>query len=186
MLNMILSIQHLLNPLHVYCRLVDSGLNKRFSFSICRYYEILIYSWLVWFTIVVVRICKLTHGRIIMKIFLLLLCAVILVFGVAGIAKAIPTEFTDVWHPTASEPATMLLLGFGLIGLAASGRSLTSKPLPFGTNQMKAIPQDNGGRRFRLERREFSYSIYSPERRSDKDRRSGRDRRKSKRTVYAC
>ena len=157
-------------------------MNKRFSLSICRYYEILIYSWLVSFTLVAVRICKPTHGRIIMKMLLLLLCAVILVFGVAGIAKAIPTEFRGVWYPTASEPATILLLGFGLIGLAASGRSLVNKPLPFGTNQMKAIPQDNGGRRFRFERREFSYTLYSPERRSGKDRRSGRDRRKSKRT----
>ena len=113
-----LGIQHRFNPLHVHCRMVGRGLNKRSSLSICRYYEILIYSWLVWFTLVVVRICKLTHGRIIIKMFLLLLCAVTLVLGVAGIAKAIPVEFTDVWYPTASEPATMLLLGSGLIGLA--------------------------------------------------------------------
>jgi len=113
-----LSIQHRLNPLHVYCRLVDNGLNKRFSLSICRYYEILIYSWLVCFTLVVVRIYKVRHGRIIMKMLLLVLCAVTLVFGVARIAMAIPIEYTDVWYPTGSEPATMLLLGFGLIGLA--------------------------------------------------------------------
>ena len=113
-----LSIQHRLNPLHVHCRLAERGLNKSFSLSICRYYEILIYSWLVWFTMVCVRICMLSHGRIIMKMLLLMLCAVTLVLGVAGIAKAIPIEFTDVWYPTVSEPATMLLLGFGLIGLA--------------------------------------------------------------------
>ena len=54
-----------------------------------------------------------------MKILLLLLCAVALVLGVAGIARAIPLELTDVWYPTASEPATILkLLGLGLIGLA--------------------------------------------------------------------
>ena len=118
MLNMMLNIQHRFNPLHVHCRLVDSGLNKRFSLAICRYYEIVIYSWLAWFTLFMVRICKLTHGRITRKMLLFLLCAVTLVFGVAGIAKAIPIEFTDVWYPTASEPTTMLLLGFGLIGLA--------------------------------------------------------------------
>ncbi|MCK4486563.1 MAG: PEP-CTERM sorting domain-containing protein [Desulfobacterales bacterium] len=93
-------------------------MNKRSSLSIRRYYEILIYSWFAWFTIVVVQICKLTQGRIIVKMLLLFLCAVTLVFGVAEIAKAIPVEFTDVWYPTASEPGTMLLLGSGLIGLA--------------------------------------------------------------------
>ena len=113
-----LNIQHRFNPLHVHCRLVERGLNKRFSLSICRYYEILIYSWLVWFTIVAVRICKPTHGRIRIKMLLLLLFAVTLFFGVAGIAMAIPIEFTDVWYPTASEPTTVLLLGSSLIGLS--------------------------------------------------------------------
>ena len=36
---------------------------------------------------------------------------------------------------------------------------------------------DNGGRRIGMERRDFSYSSYFPERRID-DRRSGHDRRK--------
>lgn len=39
-------------------------------------------------------------------------------FGMAGVARTIPIEFTHVWYPTASKPAAMLLLGFGLIGLA--------------------------------------------------------------------
>ena len=59
MLERILNIQHRFNPLHVHCRLVERGLNKKFSLSICRYYEILIYTWLVWFTVVGVQICKL-------------------------------------------------------------------------------------------------------------------------------
>ncbi len=118
MVKMMLNIQHRFNPLHVHCRLVERGLKKKSSLSICRYYEILIYSWLAWLTIVAVRICKLTHGRIIMIMLLTSLCAVTLVLGVAGIAKAIPIEFTYVWYPTASEPATMLLLGSGLIGLS--------------------------------------------------------------------
>ena len=54
----ILQIQHRLNPLHVYCRLVERGLNKRLSVSICRSYEICIYSWLSWLTVVTVQICK--------------------------------------------------------------------------------------------------------------------------------
>jgi hypothetical protein len=37
---------------------------------------------------------------------------------------------------------------------------------------------DNGGRRFVIERRKFSYTNYFPERRSGKDRRNGADRRK--------
>jgi len=118
MLNIMLSIQHRFNPLHVYCRLVERGLNKKSCLSICKYYEILIYSWLVWFTIVTVRICKPTHGRIRIKMLLLLLFAVTLFFGVTGIAMAIPIEFTHVWYPTASEPAIMLLLGSSLIGIA--------------------------------------------------------------------
>jgi hypothetical protein len=38
--------------------------------------------------------------------------------------------------------------------------------------------RDNGGRRSGLDRRQFSYSGYLPERRSGKDRRYGPDRRK--------
>jgi len=118
-----------------------------------------------------------------MKLLLLLLCGVTLILGLAGIAKAIPVDFTDVRHPTVSEPATMLLLGFGLIWLAGFGREISSRPLPFDGNRVKAIAKDNGGRRFRFDRREFSYTVYSPERRSGKDRRSGMDRRKTKRTL---
>jgi hypothetical protein len=59
MLKVMLNLQHRFNPLHVHCRLVERGLNKRFSLSICRYYEVLIYSWLAWFTVVGVQICRL-------------------------------------------------------------------------------------------------------------------------------
>jgi hypothetical protein len=41
-----LAIQHRLNPLHVYCRFLDRGLSKKVSASICKSYEILIYSWI--------------------------------------------------------------------------------------------------------------------------------------------
>ena len=113
---MMLNIQHRFNPLHVHCRLVERGLNRKSSLSICRCYEILIYSSLAWFTAVVER--SFAHGRILLKMLLAWLCAVTLVLGVAGIAKAIPIEFTALWYSTASEPATMLLLGSGLIGLS--------------------------------------------------------------------
>jgi len=41
-----LTIQHRLNPLHVYCRLLDRGLSKHFSAYLCRYYETLVFIWL--------------------------------------------------------------------------------------------------------------------------------------------
>ena len=37
--------------------------------------------------------------------------------------------------------------------------------------------KDNGNRRFGIDRREFSYTAYLPERRSDKDRRGVSDHR---------
>jgi len=47
---------------------------------------------------------------------------------------------------------------------------------------MRQILPDNGGRRLGIERREFIYDAYIPERRSGKDRRSGLDRRLQPRT----
>ena len=40
-----LSIQHRLNPLHLYCRFLDRGLSKRLSVSLCKSYEVLIFIW---------------------------------------------------------------------------------------------------------------------------------------------
>ena len=40
---------------------------------------------------------------------------------------------------------------------------------------------DNGGRRTGTERRNYSYSLYIPDRRNEKDRRGGKDRRKKSR-----
>jgi len=48
---MMLSIQHHLNPLHIYCRLVKMGVNKGLSKSVCWYYELLIYGWLASLTV---------------------------------------------------------------------------------------------------------------------------------------
>ena len=58
MLNKMLNIQHRFNPLHVHCRLVERGVNEGLSVSICKWYAILIYRWLAWFTIIAVRIYK--------------------------------------------------------------------------------------------------------------------------------
>ena len=45
----------------------------------------------------------------------------------------------------------------------------------------KMIALDNGGRRSSGDRRNYSYTLHIPERRSGKDRRSGEDRRKTPR-----
>ncbi len=45
----------------------------------------------------------------------------------------------------------------------------------------KVISIDNGGRRSGGDRRNYSYTLHIPERRSGKDRRSGEDRRKTPR-----
>ena len=42
---------------------------------------------------------------------------------------------------------------------------------------MALFIKDNGGRRLGIDRRQFSYNLHIPERRSGKDRRSGHDRR---------
>ena len=47
----------------------------------------------------------------------------------------------------------------------------------FGYIKMIPIANDNGGRRFGFERRQFSYFLHIPERRSGIDRRTGIDRR---------
>jgi len=49
-----LAVQHRLNPLHVYCRFLDRGVNKRLSASICKFYEILIFFWISLFIKIVI------------------------------------------------------------------------------------------------------------------------------------
>jgi len=47
------------------------------------------------------------------------------------------------------------------------------------------IKSDNMSRRLGIERRQFSYTVYIPERRSGKDRRSGSDRKlKAENKLY--
>jgi hypothetical protein len=59
MVKRLLDVQHRFNPLHVHCRLVENGLNRGLSISICRCYEILVYSWLARFSVVGVQVCRL-------------------------------------------------------------------------------------------------------------------------------
>ncbi|MFO7985837.1 MAG: hypothetical protein R6U38_08215 [Desulfatiglandaceae bacterium] len=51
MRKLICGFQHIFNPLHVYCRLLDTGLNRSVSAQVCHYYEICIFR----------RIARLSH-----------------------------------------------------------------------------------------------------------------------------
>ena len=44
----LLAIQHRMNPLHVYCRLLERGFGRRISTSLGKSYEALIFIWLSW------------------------------------------------------------------------------------------------------------------------------------------
>ncbi|RLC31123.1 MAG: hypothetical protein DRH37_03755 [Deltaproteobacteria bacterium] len=45
MVEKLLNIQHRLNPLHIYCRFMDCGINRKLSAAICRSYEMIIFHW---------------------------------------------------------------------------------------------------------------------------------------------
>ena len=53
-----LNIQHRFNPLHVHCRMVENGFGKKITTSFCKWYGILVYSWLVRLTIMAVWISR--------------------------------------------------------------------------------------------------------------------------------
>ncbi len=46
MVERLLSIQHRLNPLHVYCRLLDKGFERSLSALLCKSYETIIFFWI--------------------------------------------------------------------------------------------------------------------------------------------
>lgn len=58
MLNVILNIQHTLNPLHCYCRFIEWGISKKWAMFFCSWYERLVYSWLCPTTIFLVFIAR--------------------------------------------------------------------------------------------------------------------------------
>jgi hypothetical protein len=59
---LLLEMQHKCNPLHVYCRLIERGMDKHVSIRISRYYEILIYKWLAALSIVSIYVCRLIRN----------------------------------------------------------------------------------------------------------------------------
>lgn len=58
MLNSLLEMQHRYNPLHLHCRLVEKGLSKHVSLSVCRCYEVLVYGWFMWLVLAGTQIGK--------------------------------------------------------------------------------------------------------------------------------
>ena len=59
-----------------------------------------------------------------MEMVLVFLCTATLVFGVAGIAKAISIAFTDPGSPTGTEPVNVFMLGLDLSCLAELKRQV--------------------------------------------------------------
>ncbi len=61
--SLLLAVQHRLNPLHIYCRLVDRGFSRKMSLRITRLYELLFFRWLDFLTIVSIAFCKMITSR---------------------------------------------------------------------------------------------------------------------------
>ncbi|MBN1105457.1 MAG: hypothetical protein JXL84_18750 [Deltaproteobacteria bacterium] len=61
MVEKLLVFQHHLNPLHLYCRLLDQGVSRRVSLSVCRSYELLLFIWLTWVTKTMIHLCCLLN-----------------------------------------------------------------------------------------------------------------------------
>lgn len=60
---LLLAIQHKLNPLHVYCRLVRRGIDKEASLRISRVYEQVFFRWFTPLTAASLSFCRLLDQR---------------------------------------------------------------------------------------------------------------------------
>ncbi len=54
----LLSLQHRLNPLHLYCRLMDRGLPKQTAIRVTRFYELTLHRCVLAITRVGIRLCE--------------------------------------------------------------------------------------------------------------------------------
>jgi hypothetical protein len=61
------ALEHTLNPLHVYCRLVDTGLSRRFSVQVCQYYELFLFRWIACLTHRSTCLCLLARERVLVR-----------------------------------------------------------------------------------------------------------------------
>jgi hypothetical protein len=55
---LLFAIQHRLNPLHLFCRLIEKGWDKDRSMLACKWYEVIIYRWLRWISIAGIKLCQ--------------------------------------------------------------------------------------------------------------------------------
>jgi len=58
MTKILLGLQHHLNPLHIYCRLVKHGCCKNKSLNVCKYYEIMLYRFINVLLVFFIKIYK--------------------------------------------------------------------------------------------------------------------------------
>ncbi len=61
---LLLSIQHAANPLHVYCRLRDKGLDRQVSMLLSRHYETVVYRFLLVATRFGITLCRTSRPRL--------------------------------------------------------------------------------------------------------------------------
>jgi hypothetical protein len=59
----LLSVQHRLNPLHVYCRFLEIGLSRRISTTLCKSYERVFFCWISSTIRIAVHLCCLLNPR---------------------------------------------------------------------------------------------------------------------------
>jgi len=59
----LLALQHRMNPLHVYCRLIERGMNREASLRVSRVYEHMVFRWLTPLTVVSISFCRLLDNR---------------------------------------------------------------------------------------------------------------------------
>jgi len=64
MFRLIIGLQHTLNPLHIYCRLLDRGLSRQVSARVCLYYEIVIYRWIAFLSRISAALLSLTGEKL--------------------------------------------------------------------------------------------------------------------------
>jgi hypothetical protein len=77
----------------------------------------------------------------------------------------------------------ILSRNLGLKSIFCSIFKLLCRDLVEGLISVNTNGNDNGGRRKKSDRRQFSYTFHIPERRTGLDRRDGDDRRKSMREI---
>jgi len=93
MIRLMLALQHRLNPLHLFCRLIEKGWNKDCSMFACKWYEILIYSWLHWISIAVIKLHMIGSRKVNRCIEEILYFLAILLVGTSEI-------FLLLWYPS--------------------------------------------------------------------------------------